>query len=375
MKYLNFKLLFFLAALVLAIPPAWAETSTLEFKKKCGGTGVADDGATWTITSDAAESTFDDVRGIHYGTNSATVTYVQLSTSSINGTITNIDVKACDVTGNGTLSVKVGNSDFVCSGSTSTPLAIASTSYNFTGSSSGEIVVKIERPNAQKKGIYVHSVVVTYNTGGETPQLEDVTLSFPQENYTATIGQDFVEPTLSVNPTTAASEVVYSSSNTNVATVDATTGAVTLVSTGTTTITASISNSETYKNATATYTLTVAPDMSNTAILDFTRTDYWNPELPTSKTVPENSYNDGTYTVKIAGSSGNGYYWTNNYLLMGKQGAYLQLPAFNRAVTKIDVEGKPLYKRQMSFEQKTRCSRKRSKSSWWKEERIWYSAC
>ncbi len=339
MKYFKLKFLLIFAALAMAIPPAWAETSTLEFKKKCGGTGVADDGATWTITSDAAESTFDDVRGIHYGTNSATVTYVQLSTSSINGTITNIDVKACDVTGNGTLSVKVGNSDFVCSGSTSTPLAIASTSYNFTGSSSGEIVVKIERPNAQKKGIYVHSVVVTYNTGGETPQLEDVTLSFPQENYTATIGQDFVEPTLSVNPTTAASEVVYSSSNTNVATVDATTGAVTLVSTGTTTITASISNSETYKNATATYTLTVAPDMSNTAILDFTRTDYWNPELPTSKTVPENSYNDGTYTVKIAGSSGNGYYWTNNYLLMGKQGAYLQLPAFNRAVTKIDVEG------------------------------------
>ena len=33
MKYLNFKLLFFLAALVLAIPPAWAETVTVTVTK------------------------------------------------------------------------------------------------------------------------------------------------------------------------------------------------------------------------------------------------------------------------------------------------------------------------------------------------------
>ena len=175
--------------------------------------------------------------------------------------------------------------------------------------------------------------------GGETPQPADVTLSFPQESYTATLGQAFTAPTLSVDPADAASEVTYSSSKTDVATV-ANDGTVTLVGAGTTTITASINDSETYKNASASYILTVSPDLSNTAVLDFNEANYWTPNLPTGdKLVDERSFTDGAgYTVKIAGSTGNGYYWTSHYLLLGKQGAYIQLPAFNRAVKSIVVE-------------------------------------
>ena len=87
-----------------------------------------------------------------------------------------------------------------------------------------------------------------------------VTLSFPQGSYSADIAEganSFTAPSLTANPTAAASEVVYSSSNTSVATVDASTGAVTLVAKGNTTITAAISGSETYQNASATYTLSV----------------------------------------------------------------------------------------------------------------------
>ena len=94
-----------------------------------------------------------------------------------------------------------------------------------------------------------------------------------------------------------------------------------------------------YNPVTASYTLTVKPDLTNAAILDFTEVDYWTPNLPDSehKITDEQSFFDGTYTVKITGTVGS--YWTSNYMLVGKEGAYIQLPAFNRAVTRIDVEG------------------------------------
>lgn len=87
-----------------------------------------------------------------------------------------------------------------------------------------------------------------------------VTLSFPEANYSADIlggANSFAAPLLTVDPEDAASEVTYSSSNTHVATVNASTGAVTLVAAGKTTITASISNSTTYSDASASYLLTV----------------------------------------------------------------------------------------------------------------------
>ncbi len=100
-----------------------------------------------------------------------------------------------------------------------------------------------------------------------------VTLSFPASSYTADVadGADsFTAPTATADPAAAAREIVYSSSNTNVATVDAATGAVTLVGSGSTTITAAIAGSETYQNAEASYTLTVANSAATTATVGYT---------------------------------------------------------------------------------------------------------
>ena len=60
-----------------------------------------------------------------------------------------------------------------------------------------------------------------------------------------------------------------------------------------------------------------------------------------NKTVDEQSFTYGGYTVKVAGSTGEGYYWhdKDHYLLFGKQGAYLTLPAFDFDVERIDIEG------------------------------------
>ena len=65
------------------------------------------------------------------------------------------------------------------------------------------------------------------------------------------------------------------------------------------------------------------------------------PSGSANKLVDEQSFTYGGYTVKVAGSTGEGYYWHNkdHYLLFGKQGAYLTLPAFNFDVERIDIEG------------------------------------
>lgn len=81
--------------------------------------------------------------------------------------------------------------------------------------------------------------------------------------------------------------------------------------------------------------------------LDFTIADANNSEASawgfpagsTNKLVEEKSFTYGGYTVKVAGSGG--YYWHNSqhYLLLGKQGATVTLPAFSFDVERIDVEG------------------------------------
>ena len=72
--------------------------------------------------------------------------------------------------------------------------------------------------------------------------------------------------------------------------------------------------------------------------LDFT-TNSWN--LPTSKVVDELSFTSGSYTIKVKGTTGNGYQFNSQkYLIMGKSGATLTLPAFDFNTTKIVVTGK-----------------------------------
>jgi hypothetical protein len=91
---------------------------------------------------------------------------------------------------------------------------------------------------------------------GEVPiEKKDVTMNFSSASVTATLGKTFTPPTLTTTP--ADLPVTYASNNTDVATVDASTGAVTLVAKGTTTITASFAGNDYYNPDSASYTLTV----------------------------------------------------------------------------------------------------------------------
>ena len=74
---------------------------------------------------------------------------------------------------------------------------------------------------------------------------------------TATLGEDFTEPTLVIEPANAGVRVAYSSSNPSIATVDMMSGEVTLVAAGTTNIIAQSGQTEQYFSGRASYQLTV----------------------------------------------------------------------------------------------------------------------
>ena len=91
---------------------------------------------------------------------------------------------------------------------------------------------------------------------GEVPiEKKDVIMNFSSTSVTATLGKIFTPPTLTTTP--ADLPVTYASGNTDVATVDPSTGAISLVAKGTTTITASYAGNDYYNPGSASYTLTV----------------------------------------------------------------------------------------------------------------------
>ena len=164
-KLLQLKTLLILALLAMVGNSAWAQsTSTLTFSAKCAGSGIADDGVSWTVTSDGSESNFDNSKGIHYGTSSLEVQYIKLSTSQIVGTITSVVVNASTASGvSATVDVTVGGVAF---GDNPQSLSTSAKNYTFNGSASGEIVVTVTKPSKAAKALYVKSVAVTYTSGG-----------------------------------------------------------------------------------------------------------------------------------------------------------------------------------------------------------------
>ena len=100
-----------------------------------------------------------------------------------------------------------------------------------------------------------------------TVKKADAELAFSEEEVTVTLGDDFTAPTLT-NP--HAVEVVYSSSKTEVAEVDATTGEVTIKAAGTTKITAKVPSTNEEYDGSASYTLTVKEPATEAKVIDAT---------------------------------------------------------------------------------------------------------
>lgn len=163
-------------------------------------------------------------------------------------------------------------------------------------------------------------------------------LSFPQTSYTVEMGDVFTAPKLEGLPEGVTA--TYSSSNTDVATVDAATGEVKIVGVGTTTITVTSPETDIYEGATTSYELNVKAGIYKVEF-DFTSNN-WG--LPTNYKTEEASYTNGAgYTITFGKSnSGHRIMGTDPEcnLIFGKQDATLSLPAFPFAVSKIKVFGR-----------------------------------
>lgn len=126
--------------------------------------------------------------------------------------------------------------------------------------------------------------------------------------------------------------VTWESNNESVAIVK--NGVVTGVDQGTATITVKTEDG----NYTATCDVTVQPSQNVLAYtFDFTVNNF---NLPTSaKKNEEASYTYDGKTITLWGDAGNGFKFNSSYLIMGKTGAYLKLPAFDFPISKIVVVG------------------------------------
>ena len=140
--------------------------------------------------------------------------------------------------------------------------------------------------------------------------------------------------TATVAPAEATNKAVtWSSDKESVATVDED-GVVTAVAAGTANITVTTTDG----SKTATCAITVNAPAPVSATIDFTTNSWGISEAPT-KTVDATEFTSGDYTITLTGSSGNGYYFDTDNIMLGKKGATLTLPAFGFNVSKIKVYG------------------------------------
>lgn len=249
---------------------AWADekTSTLTFEAACNGSGTANDGVTWTVTSDGSESNFDTTKGIHYGTNKGAVQFIKLSTQDIIGTISKIVVNASTASGvSATVDVTVGGNAF---GGDPQTLKTDAANYTFEGSASGGIVVTVTKPEKAGKALYVKSIEVTFVSSGTVINLTDTEVAINGIKETINVGQT-LELTATVKDDESqvipGTTVAWESSNEEVATIE--NGIVTALKGGQTTITATYAGQDgTYKGSSASFTLTVAEAIVD-GIFDF----------------------------------------------------------------------------------------------------------
>lgn len=251
---------------------ATTQTSSLIFTAACGGSGTADDSKTWTVTSDGAESTYDATSGIHYGTSSKSVGYLQLASESFDNSswrITSVLVNARDAQGTGALTVKVGATSYKYSSNNSVTLTNTSTDYSFTSTSEtyGDIVVKIDRGSKQTKAIYVKKIIVSYDDGETSGSITVNPSSLEVANgksSTVNVAYENLTSNISISKTSGAGAVSVSPSSITVSSTAAANQDITITGTTNGALVLTLTSGET----TTTLNVTVCATTTYTKVLD-----------------------------------------------------------------------------------------------------------
>lgn len=185
--------------------------------------------------------------------------------------------------GNGNIITKVVFTFSVTGNTTTSSFKVDAGNFDSSSSSWSGNVQKftISNSSSGSGNAGFTKIVVTYTPTG--PAKTKTTLSFGDNanktfNLNATEGLTFTQ-TATLTPAIADAQISYSSDNTDIATVDASTGAVTVTPTkdGKATITATYAGDNTYDAATVSYTITIKdpnqPRWVKTDISSLTSTD------------------------------------------------------------------------------------------------------
>ena len=111
----------------------------------------------WSMTHDGNYAGYDGNKGAQFGSGNNPATSLELSTSDITGTITEITINASGASStNAKLTITVGDIQY---GET-VNLTNTATNYVFAGSSSGKIIITMTQTS--KKALYIKSINIKY---------------------------------------------------------------------------------------------------------------------------------------------------------------------------------------------------------------------
>lgn len=113
----------------------------------------------WALDTDAGYFGYDKNKGQQIGSGNKPATTLTLSTSDIPYQITAVRVNSSGGSGiNGTVSVKVGESDFLCNGEVNAPITKEAANYDFFGDATGTIVISFTQTSS--KAFYIRLIEV-----------------------------------------------------------------------------------------------------------------------------------------------------------------------------------------------------------------------
>ena len=164
MKKLLLKSMLLLCALIVGSGTMWADDYSYTFNASSGAEQNKENtlgGKKWTLTTDPTDAYWaNEASGLHVGSKSYGVKNITLNSSDFSGKVTKVIVTTFGNGSSGTVSVTVGGTAYAAKNSDN---AISSSSKNleFTGNSTGEIVIVAGYSSKQSKNVYIATISVT----------------------------------------------------------------------------------------------------------------------------------------------------------------------------------------------------------------------
>ena len=131
-------------------------------------------GVSWTLSNNGNYYGHDETKGQQVGSGSKPAKSMTLTTNGFASAskITSVTINTSGASDtNAKVSVKVGGTSYLCNSNTSPSITTTATDYEFTGNSTGDIVISWSQTSS--KAIYFKSITVKYSNTTTTPEVTE----------------------------------------------------------------------------------------------------------------------------------------------------------------------------------------------------------